>query len=125
MAFLITRGMGEIIRLATAMGADRQAFLGLAGIGDLVATCTSPLSRNYTVGSRLAKGETLAQIIATSTEVAEGIKTVSISKKLADTAGIKTPIIQTIYKVLFEDLNVEQALGFLMEYRWGYDADYM
>lgn len=125
MAFLITRGMGEIIRLATAMGADKQAFLGLAGIGDLVATCTSPLSRNYTVGARLAKGETLAQIIATSTEVAEGIKTVSISKKLADTAGIKTPIIQTIYKVLFEDLNVEQALGFLMEYRWGYDADYM
>ena len=125
MAFLITRGMGEIIRLATAMGADKQAFLGLAGIGDLVATCTSPLSRNYTVGSRLAKGETLEQIIATSTEVAEGIKTVSISKKLSDSTGVKTPIIQTIYKVLFEGLNVEQALGFLMEYRWGYDADYM
>lgn len=125
MAFLITRGMGEIIRLATAMGADRQAFLGLAGIGDLVATCTSPLSRNYTVGSRLAKGETLAEILATSTEVAEGIKTVSISKKLADTTGVKAPIIQIIYRVLFEDLKVEEAMGYLMEYRWGYDADYM
>lgn len=125
MAFLITRGLGEIIRLATAMGANRQAFLGLAGIGDLVATCTSPMSRNYTVGARLAKGETLEQIIATSSEVAEGIKTVSISKKLADTTGIKLPIIQNIYKVLFEGLNVEQALGYLMEYRWGYDADYM
>ena len=125
MAFLITRGMGEIIRLATAMGANRQAFLGLAGIGDLVATCTSPLSRNYTVGARLAKGETLAQIIATSTEVAEGIKTVSISKKLADTTGVKTPIIQTIYKVLFEELPVKNAVGFLMEYRWGQDADYL
>lgn len=125
MAFLITRGMGEIIRLATAMGADKQAFLGLAGIGDLVATCTSPLSRNYTVGARLAKGETLEQIISSSTEVAEGIKTVSISKKLADTTGVKVPIIQTIYKVLFENLNVKEALGYLMEYRWGYDADYM
>jgi glycerol-3-phosphate dehydrogenase (NAD(P)+) len=125
MAFLITRGLGEIIRLATAMGADRQAFLGLAGIGDLVATCTSPMSRNYTVGARLAKGETLQQIIETSSEVAEGIKTVSISKKLADTTGIKLPIIQYIYKALFEELNVEEALRYLMEYRWGYDADYM
>ncbi len=125
MAFLITRGIGEIIRLATAMGADRQAFLGLAGIGDLVATCTSPLSRNYTVGARLAKGETLEYIMQTSSEVAEGIKTVSISKKLADTTGVKLPIIQTIYKVLFENLSVEMALGYLMEYRWGYDADYM
>lgn len=125
MAFLITRGLGEIIRLATAMGADRQAFLGLAGIGDLVATCTSPMSRNYTVGARLAKGETLEQIIATSTEVAEGIKTVSISKKLADSTGIKLPIVQYIYRALFEDLNVEEALRYLMEYRWGYDADYM
>ncbi len=125
LAFLITRGLGEIIRLATAMGANRQAFLGLAGIGDLVATCTSPLSRNYAVGARLAKGETLEHIIATSSEVAEGIKTVSISKKLADSTGIKIPIIQIIYKVLFENLNVEEALGYLMEYRWGYDADYM
>lgn len=125
MAFLITRGMGEIIRLATAMGANKQTFLGLAGIGDLVATCTSPLSRNYTVGARLAKGETLEQIIASSTEVAEGIKTVSISKKLADATDIKVPIIQTIYRVLFENLNVNDALGYLMEYRWGHDADYM
>ncbi len=125
MAFLITRGMGEIIRLATAMGAQKHAFLGLAGIGDLVATCTSPLSRNYAVGARLAKGETLSHILATSTEVVEGVKTVSISKKLADTTHIKVPIIQTIYKTLFEDLKVEDALKYLMEYRWGYDADYL
>lgn len=125
MAFLITRGIGEIIRLATAMGADKQAFLGLAGIGDLVATCTSPLSRNYTVGARLAKGETLEYILATSSEVAEGIKTVSISKKLADSTGVKTPIIQNIYRALFDGLDVAEALGYLMEYRFGYDADYM
>ncbi len=125
MAFLITRGLGEIIRLATAMGAEKQAFLGLAGIGDLIATCTSPLSRNYTVGSRLAKGETLEQIISTSSEIAEGIKTVSISKKIADACDVRTPIIQQTYKVLFEGLKVEEALQMLMEYRWGSDADYM
>lgn len=125
MAFLITRGIGEIIRLATAMGADKQAFLGLAGIGDLVATCTSPLSRNYSVGARLARGESLQDIINNSTEVAEGIKTVSISKKLADSTGVKLPIIQNIYRALFEGLDVKEALGYLMEYRWGYDADYM
>jgi glycerol-3-phosphate dehydrogenase (NAD(P)+) len=90
-----------------------------------VATCTSPLSRNYTVGARLAKGETLEYILATSSEVAEGIKTVSISKKLADSTGVKTPIIQNIYRALFDGLDVAEALGYLMEYRFGYDADYM
>jgi glycerol-3-phosphate dehydrogenase (NAD(P)+) len=125
LGFLITRGMGEIIRLATAMGANRNAFLGLAGIGDLVATCTSPMSRNYTVGSRLAKGEKLEHIIATSTEVAEGIKTVNISKKIANICNVRTPIIDHVYKVLYEDMSVEQALKYLMEYRFGLDADYI
>ncbi|HMZ93942.1 MAG TPA: NAD(P)H-dependent glycerol-3-phosphate dehydrogenase [Chitinophagales bacterium] len=125
MAFLITRGIGEIIRLATAMGGNKNAFLGLAGIGDLVATCTSPLSRNYTVGARLAKGETIEHIIATSSEVAEGIKTVNISKKISESKNIRTPIIDNIYKVIYEDLSVEKALQYLMEYRWGQDADYV
>lgn len=125
MAFLITRGIGEIIRLATAMGGNKNAFLGLAGIGDLVATCTSPLSRNYTVGARLAKGETLEHIIATSNEVAEGIKTVNISKKISESKNVRTPIIDNVYKVLFEGMSVEKALNYLMEYRWGQDADYV
>jgi glycerol-3-phosphate dehydrogenase (NAD(P)+) len=125
MAFLITRGIGEIIKLATAMGGNRTAFLGLAGIGDLVATCTSPLSRNYTVGARLAKGETIEHIIATSTEVAEGIKTVNVSKKIAEQRHIRTPIIDHVYKVIYEGMSVETALNYLMEYRWGQDADYV
>lgn len=125
LAFLITRGLGEIIRLATAMGANKNAFLGLAGIGDLVATCTSPMSRNFSVGYRLAKGETLQHILATSTEIAEGIKTVNICKKIASTCHVKTPIIDHVYKVLYEDLSVEQALKYLMQYRFGQDADYL
>lgn len=125
LGFLITRGLGEIIRLATAMGANKNAFLGLAGIGDLIATCTSPTSRNFTVGNRLAKGETLEHIIATSSEVAEGIKTVNISKKIAENYNVRTPIIDHVYKVLYEDMSVEQALRYLMEYRFGQDADYI
>ena len=114
---------GKVIRRTSKVKAHDEA--NTAGIGDLVATCTSPMSRNYTVGARLAKGETLADIIASSTEVAEGIKTVSISKKLADSTGTKTPIIQIIYRVLFEDLPVQQAMNYMMEYRSGYDSDYL
>lgn len=124
-AFLIARGLGEIIRIGAALGANPSAFLGIAGIGDLVATCTSPLSRNYTVGYRLAKGETLSEIIATSSEVAEGIKTVNICKKLAEKMDIRIPIIETTYKVLYEDLPVSEAVKYLMNYRWIADVDFI
>lgn len=124
-AFLIARGLSEIIRLGSALGADKSAFMGLAGIGDIIATCTSPLSRNYTVGLRLAKGESLKEILDTSTEVAEGIKTVNICKKLCDRTGVRLPIIQTTYRVLFEEMTVQEALSFLMDYRWATDVDFM
>ncbi len=125
LSFLISRGLSEIIRLGDALGATKESFLGLAGIGDLIATCTSPLSRNYTVGYRLAKGESLKDILDTSEEVAEGIKTVSICKKMGDSLGIRLPIITVIYKVLFEEMKAEEGLGLLMEYRWGTDIDFM
>ncbi|MEL6652002.1 MAG: NAD(P)H-dependent glycerol-3-phosphate dehydrogenase, partial [Bacteroidota bacterium] len=82
-ALLITRGLAEMANIGTKLGADPRAFLGLAGIGDLVATCYSPRSRNYTVGYRLAKGESLDEIIDSMEEVAEGVKTVCIVKALA------------------------------------------
>ena len=125
MSFLISRGLSEIVRLGKALGAEPEAFLGLAGIGDLVATCTSPLSRNYTVGYRLAKGETLETIMATSTEIAEGVKTVNICKKLGDKLDIRLPIIQIVYQALFEEMKVSEGIAFLMEYRWGTDVDFM
>jgi len=125
LSFLISRGLGEIIRLGGALGAEKEAFLGLAGIGDLIATCTSESSRNYTVGRRIASGETLSYVLETSEEVAEGVKTVSICKKLGEHLGIRLPIISTIYRVLFEDISTEEGLGRLMEYRWGTDVDFM
>lgn len=125
LSFLISRGLGEIIRLGNALGAEKEAFLGLAGVGDLIATCTSELSRNFTVGRRIASGEDLAYIIETSDEVAEGIKTVSICKKLAESLDIRLPIVETIYSVLFTELSAEDGLGRLMGYRRGTDVDFM
>ena len=125
MSFLIARGLGEMIKFGGALGADKSAFLGIAGIGDLVATCTSPLSRNYTVGMRLAKGESLEYILDTSTEVAEGLKTVNICKKVSDKIGLRLPIISVTYRVLFEGMNAKEALSFLMDYRWATDVDFM
>ncbi len=125
LAFLISRGLSEIVRLGVALGAQKEAFLGLAGIGDLIATCTSPLSRNYLVGQRLANGESLAYILETTDEVTEGVYTVSICKKLADNIGLKLPIINIVYKVLFEGMDAKEGLGYLMDYRWGTDVDFM
>lgn len=125
MAFLLSRGIREMIKLGTALGADRSAFLGLAGIGDLVATCTSPLSRNYTVGYRIAQGETLDYIISTSSEVAEGLKTVNICNNLALQLKLDLPIIYTTYRVLFEDWEPNEGLAYLMNYKNSKDVDYV
>lgn len=122
---LISRGMVEMIHLGQAMGGNVQAFLGLAGIGDLVTTCNSTLSRNYTVGYRLAKGDSLEQIIQTMDEVAEGVNTVQIAKKFADTYKIRIPIAEAIYSILFEDLTVEKALQILMKYPFNVDIDFL
>ena len=122
---LISRGMVEMIHLGKAMGGNVQAFLGLAGVGDLVTTCNSTLSRNYTVGYRLAKGDSLQQIVQTMEEVAEGVNTVQIAKKFADTYKVRVPITEAIYGILFEDLTVEKALQILMKYPFNVDIDFL
>lgn len=124
-ALLISKSLGEMVRIGQALGGDIQAFLGLAGIGDIVATASSPYSRNYTVGHRLARGETLDEIIETSEEVAEGINTVRVTKLLADNYRVRVPIIQTIYLVLFEDLPVSEGLDYLMKYQFEIDVDFL
>jgi glycerol-3-phosphate dehydrogenase (NAD(P)+) len=122
---LVSRGMVEMIYLGRALGGNTKAFLGVAGIGDLVTTCNSNLSRNFTVGYRLANGETLQQILATTDEIAEGINTVKIAKKCADYYKVKAPITATLYKVLFEDLTMKQALQYLMRYPLNIDIDFL
>ncbi len=122
---LISRGMIEMIYLGKAMGGDVEAFVGLAGIGDLVATCNSKLSRNFTVGNRLAKGETLAEIIASMEEVAEGVNTIKIAKKVCDHQKVRAPITEALYEVLFEGLPVEKAIQLLMKYPYNVDIDFL
>lgn len=122
---LVSRGMVEMIYLGRALGGNTRAFLGVAGVGDLVTTCNSKLSRNFTVGFRLANGENLAEIIASTDEIAEGINTVQIAKKFADYYKVKAPITTTLYKVFFEDLTMKQALQYLMRYPLNVDIDFL
>lgn len=122
---LVSRGMVEMIYLGRALGGNTKAFLGVAGVGDLVTTCNSSLSRNFNVGFRLANGETLADILASTDEIAEGVNTVQIAKKCADYYKVKAPITTTLYKVFFEDLTVRQALQYLMRYPLNVDIDFL
>jgi len=124
-ALLVSRGMVEMIYLGKALGGNIAAFLGLAGIGDLVATCSSTLSRNFSVGYRLAQGEKLPAILDSMEEVAEGVNTIKITKKLADFYNVRSPILETLHKVLFEDLTVEEALYNLMKFPLNVDIDFM
>ena len=122
---LVSRGMVEMIYLGKALGGNVEAFLGLAGVGDLVATCSSNLSRNFTLGYRLAQGETLQDILNSMEEVAEGVNTIKIAKKLADNYRIRAPITNTLHQVLFEDMSVEEGLQQLMKYPFNQDIDFL
>ena len=108
-AMLITRGLAEIARLGAALGADQHTFAGLAGMGDLVATCSSPLSRNRTFGEKLGKGMRLADIIANTSQVAEGVAS---SKSVLDLAGahsVEMPITEVVAGVVYDGLDVGEA----------------
>jgi glycerol-3-phosphate dehydrogenase (NAD(P)+) len=113
-AALITRGLAEMVRLGTAMGADPRTFYGLSGVGDLVLTCTGALSRNYTVGLRLGKGHQLQEILKETHAVAEGVRTSRAALGLADRFGVEMPIVQEVCAVLFEGKSPQQAVADLM-----------
>ncbi len=120
---LISRGAVEMVYLGRALGGDTKTFLGVAGIGDLITTCNSPMSRNFTVGARLAKGETLKDILEDMEEVAEGVNTVRIVKKFSDHYKIRPLITDTLYKVLFEGMTVQEAVDYLMRYPLNIDIN--
>jgi glycerol-3-phosphate dehydrogenase (NAD(P)+) len=113
-AALITRGLAEITRLARREGAQMETLMGLAGLGDLVLTCTGSLSRNRFVGQELGKGRTLDDIVGGMTEVAEGINTARAVKKLADRAGLEMPITNEVNAVLYEGKSARDAVVELM-----------
>ena len=113
-AALITRGQTEIRRLGLALGANPRTFTGLAGIGDLVLTCTGDLSRNHMVGQKIGQGQTLSQVLAEMRMVAEGVKTARSVHNLAKRLGVEMPISDAVYQVLHEDLSPKDALHQLM-----------
>lgn len=113
-AALITRGLAEITRLGLSMGAKSETFSGLAGMGDLVLTCTGELSRNRSVGMKLGRGRRLSEILGEMHMVAEGVKTAESAWELAKRNGIDMPITEQVYKVLYEDKPARSAVVELM-----------
>jgi glycerol-3-phosphate dehydrogenase (NAD(P)+) len=113
-AALMTRGLREITRLGVKLGADPMTFLGLAGMGDLVLTCTGDLSRNRSVGVRLGRGEKLSEILASMSQVAEGVRTTQAACALADMHRVDMPISQGMRRVLDGDASPAEAAEILM-----------
>jgi glycerol-3-phosphate dehydrogenase (NAD(P)+) len=113
-AALLTRGLVEMVRFGTALGAERNTFFGLAGIGDLITTCQSPYGRNRSVGEALGKGKKLDEIISGMEAVAEGVATTRSVHDLAERRGIDMPITAEVYRVLFEGKDPLEAVRDLM-----------
>ncbi|HUK30254.1 MAG TPA: NAD(P)H-dependent glycerol-3-phosphate dehydrogenase, partial [Candidatus Acidoferrum sp.] len=116
-AALVTRGLAEMTRLATALGGRRDTLAGLAGMGDLVLTSTGALSRNRSLGVELGKGRSLNDIVSTTRMIAEGVGTTAATRELARRAGIEMPITEQMYAVLYEDRSPRDAIRELMERR--------
>jgi len=113
-AALVTRGLAEIIRIGAIFGAKTETFYGLSGLGDLLATCNSPLSRNYQVGYQLACGKALAEILANLPGTAEGVNTCYVLMHLSRKQSIPMPIAQQVYRLLENLITPQQALEELM-----------
>jgi glycerol-3-phosphate dehydrogenase (NAD(P)+) len=113
-AAVITRGVTEIQRLGRRLGADPATFMGLAGIGDLVLTCTGTLSRNWTVGHKMGQGMKLDAILSDMRTVAEGVKTTKSVYNMSRKLGVEMPIVEQVYRMLYEDLSPKEALRILM-----------
>jgi len=113
-SLLMTRGLAEISRFGCLQGAQPITFSGLAGIGDLMVTCASPMSRNYRVGNRLGKGETLEAILESMIETAEGVKTTAIALQIAEEIGAALPIAAGVGRLLYEGAKTDEVLAGLM-----------
>lgn len=114
-AALITRGLAEVTRLGVALGANPETFAGLAGIGDLVLTCTGVLSRNRSLGMEIGAGKSLREALEGKETVAEGVATTESAYELANRMNVDMPIVQAVHRTLFEEQPAAQAIGHLME----------
>jgi len=124
-AAIITRSLAEMSRFAVKLGANPMTFLGLAGVGDLIVTCTSKLSRNYRVGYYIGEGLTLKQAIKKIGETAEGINTLRMVNDKAHELGIYMPLVKGLYAIIYEDMPVEQIASKLMSGDLAQDVEFM
>ncbi len=122
-AALITRGLAEVAKLAMARGGSALTLAGLAGMGDLVLTCTGELSRNRTVGYEMGRGRSLREVLSSLGHVAEGVKTAKSAYDLSKKLGVTMPITTEVHAVLYEDKPVQQAVKDLMARELGYEFD--
>lgn len=124
-AMLLTRSLAEMGRFAKKMGADPMTFLGLAGVGDLILTCTSDLSRNYRVGYALGQGKPLDDVVAGLGQVAEGVNTLRQVKQKSEELGVYMPLVSGLYSVLFEKKSIADVASSLMLGEQNYDVEYV
>lgn len=124
-SMLITRSLAEMSRFAVAKGADPMTFLGLAGVGDLIATCMSPLSRNYRVGYQLGQGQSLEQIIAELGQVAEGVNTLKLLKIQAEEMAIYMPLVNGLYAVIYQQKTIAEVVGQMMVAEQSRDVEFL
>jgi glycerol-3-phosphate dehydrogenase (NAD(P)+) len=124
-AMLLTRSLAEMGRFAQLMGANPMTFLGLAGVGDLILTCTSDLSRNYRVGFALGQGKALDDIVANLGQVAEGVNTLRQVKQKADEMGVYMPLVSGLYAVLFQKMAIADVARGLMMGEQNHDVEFM
>jgi glycerol-3-phosphate dehydrogenase (NAD(P)+) len=113
-ATIITRGLAETARLGVALGADPATFAGLAGVGDLIATCMSPLSRNHTFGVNLGRGMSLQEVVAVTRQTAEGVKSCEAILELARRHGIDVPIVENVAAVVHDGASPSKVAESLM-----------
>jgi glycerol-3-phosphate dehydrogenase (NAD(P)+) len=124
-SMLLTRSLAEMSRFAVSMGANPMTFLGLAGVGDLIVTCMSPLSRNYRVGHALGSGENLEEAVESLGEVAEGVNTIRIIKAKADELDIYMPLVSGLYEVVFNGAHVQEVAKALMMNEQSSDVEFV
>lgn len=123
-AMLLTRSLAEMGRFAKTMGANPMTFLGLSGVGDLILTCTSDLSRNYRLGYAVGKGQSIEDAIKEIGQAVEGVNTVKLVKQKADELDVYMPLVSGLYAVLFEGKSITQVMKLLMLGEQGRDVEY-
>jgi len=123
-SMLMTRSLAEMSRFAVRRGADPMTFLGLSGVGDLIATCMSPLSRNYRVGYQLGEGRDLEQIVADLGQVAEGVNTLKLLKAQSDELDVYMPLVTGLYDIIYNKKSIEQVVGTLMFAEQNVDVEF-